>query len=236
VSGPARFLFVSEDGTVSGWNPAAAATTAVVAAHVDGAVYRGLALAHTDAGPFLLAADFAHARIDVFDATFHRIPLPSAFFHDRRLPAGYAPFNVAVLGDQVYVAYAKQEVPGGPDEVAGAGLGFVDRYTDFGLTARRVASRDTLNAPWGLAIAPDTFGRFAGALLVGNFGDGRIGAYRDGHFLGLLRDSAGRAIAIDGLWALQAGTANTGGAGSLWFSAGPQEEQHGLIGQLAPVS
>jgi uncharacterized protein (TIGR03118 family) len=174
---PAVFIFDSQAGDITGWNPANGAT-AVVAAHSDDAIYTGLALLQTPSGPFLLAADFRHARIDVFDATWQPVNLGSAFT-DPDLPAGYAPFNVQVLGGAVYVAYALQG-EGGEEEVAGHTLGFVDKYTDFGQTVQRIASRGNLNAPWGLAIAPGRFGKYAGALLVGNFGDGKIGAYTDG--------------------------------------------------------
>jgi uncharacterized protein (TIGR03118 family) len=234
-SGSAVFIFDSEGGDITGWSPAISRTHAFVAAHVDGAVYKGLALFQSPFGPLLLAADFAHGRIDVFDRTFQRLTLPHQFFDDPRLPKGYAPFNIMVNGDTVYVAYAKQEA-GSTDEHAGPGLGIVNAFTDIGLTVHRVASHGTLNAPWGLTIAPASFGRFAGALLVGNFGDGRIGAYRDGHFLGQLRDTSGHRIAIDGLWALQPGTATSGGVGTLWFSAGPGDESHGLVGQLIPAA
>ena len=233
-SGSAAFIFDSEGGDITGWSPAITRTHAFVAAHVDGAVYKGLALLQSPFGPLLLAADFAHGRIDVFDRTYQRLTLPHQFFTDPRLPRGYAPFNVMVSGDTVYVAYARQQA-GSTDEQAGPGLGIVDAFTDIGLTVHRVASHGTLNAPWGLAIAPASFGRFAGALLVGNFGDGRIGAYRDGRFLGLLRDTSGHRLVIDGLWALQPGTAASGGVNTLWFSAGPDEESHGLVGQLVPA-
>jgi uncharacterized protein (TIGR03118 family) len=233
-SGSAVFIFDSEGGDITGWSPAISRTHAFVAAHVDGASYKGLALLQSPFGPLLLAADFANGRIDVFDRTFQRLTLPHQFFNDPKLPKGYAPFNVMVNGDTVYVAYAKKEA-GGDEEQAGPGLGIVDAFTDIGLTMRRVASHGTLNAPWGLAIAPASFGRFAGALLVGNFGDGRIGAYRGDHFLGQLRDTSGHRLAIDGLWALQPGTAASGGVGTLWFSAGPDDESHGLVGQLIPA-
>ena len=234
-SGVARFLFVSEGGDVLGWNPTAGGTQAIVAAHVDGAVYKGMALWTNPFGTFLLAADFANGRVDVFDGSFNRLTLPAGFFHDPRLPNGYAPFNVFTVEDKVFVTYAKQQA-GSDDEQAGRGLGIVDEYSDLGLTARRVASHGTLNAPWGMAFAPASFGRLAGALLVGNFGDGRIGAYRGHHFLGLLRDPVGKPIQIDGLWALLPGTANTGGVDSLWFSAGPDDEEHGLVGQIGPAA
>ena len=231
---PAVFIFDSQTGDVTGWNPANGAT-AVVAAHSDDAIYTGLALLQTSGGSFLLAADFHHARIDVFDSNWSPVDVGSAFT-DPSLPAGYAPFNVQVLGGAVYVAYALQGEDG-EEEVAGHNLGFVDKYTDFGQTVKRIASRGTLNAPWGLAIAPANFGKYAGALLVGNFGDGKIGAYTDsGDYLGFLRDANNEVIAIDGLWALQPGTAASGGTDAVWFSAGPDEETHGLLGVLRPAS
>jgi uncharacterized protein (TIGR03118 family) len=135
----------------------------------------------------------------------------------------------------VYVAYAKQDAAG-KDEVDGDGLGFVDVYTNFGVTVHRVASRGPLNAPWGLAFAPASWGSLAGDLLVGNFGDGRINAYDGDHFEGQLRGANGKPITIDGLWALLPGTANTGGVGTMWFSAGPDGEANGLVGQLMPAT
>jgi uncharacterized protein (TIGR03118 family) len=194
---PAPFIFDSQTGDITGWNPANG-LTAVLAAHSDEAIYTGLALLQTSGGSFLLAADFHHARIDVFDSNWHLIDVGSAFT-DPDLPDGYAPFNVQVLGGAVYVTYALQSEDG-EEEVAGHNLGFVDKYTDFGQTVQRIASRGNLNAPWGLAIAPASFGKYAGTLLVGNFGDGNIGAYTDsGDYLGLLRDADNEVIAIDRL-------------------------------------
>jgi uncharacterized protein (TIGR03118 family) len=235
ASGSAVFIFDSEGGDITGWSPAITRTRAFVAAHVDGAVYKGLALWQTPFGPLLLAADFATGHVDVFDRTFQRLTLPQQFFNDPRLPKGYAPFDVMVNGDAVYVSYAKQ-TPGSDVEQHGPGLGIVDKFTDLGLTVHRIASHGPLNAPWGLAIAPASFGRFAGALLVGNFGDGMISAYRGNDFVGQLRGTDGRRISIDGLWALQPGTAASGGVGTLWFSAGPGGESHGLVGQLMPAT
>jgi uncharacterized protein (TIGR03118 family) len=241
-SGPARFLFVSEGGDLTGWNPTAdppvmGQSTATLAAHVDGAIYKGLALASTAFGNVLLAADFHNARIDAFDSSLHLIQPAAPFFTDPGLPAGYAPFNIAVLDGKIYVAYAKQDADA-EDEVAGAGLGFVDVYSGFGLLERRLLSQGPLNAPWGLEIAPASFGKFAGDLLVGNFGDGRITAVdrTTGHVDGQLRDRRGKVIEIDGLWALLHGTANTGGTDAVWFSAGPNEEADGLVGQIRPAS
>jgi uncharacterized protein (TIGR03118 family) len=230
---PATFIFDSEGGDITAWNATATGTTAVVKAHVDGAVFKGLAIWHSRLGNFLLAADFAGGLVRVFDTNFHEVTLPRQFFHDPKLPRGYAPFNVMTIGETVYVSYAKQ-VPGSEDEAHGRGLGFVDRFTDLGLTVKRIASRGPLNAPWGMAIAPAGWGSLTGALLVGNFGDGRINVYGRKGFAGQLRDASHHAISIEGLWALLPGTANTGGTNVIWFSSGPNDENDGLVGELVP--
>ncbi|HKS98051.1 MAG TPA: TIGR03118 family protein [Rugosimonospora sp.] len=232
-TGASAFLFDTLAGDIVGWSPAADRANGVVAAHVAGAVYTGLAMWQTEFGSFLLATDFAGGRIDVFDSSFRR--LPPGFFIDRSVPPGFAPFNVVASGDSVYVAYAKQDPNGGP-AVAGRGLGIVDRYTNFGATVRRVATGGTLNAPWGMAIAPASFGTFAGALLVGNFGDGLLGAYGGSRFMGLLRDSGNVPIQIEKLWSLLPGTATSGGVNNIWFSSGPQSETHGLVGLISPAT
>ncbi|HKT03929.1 MAG TPA: TIGR03118 family protein [Rugosimonospora sp.] len=229
---PARFLFASEGGDITAWNTSTG-TTAPVVVHTPGAIYKGLALWHTSFGTFLLAVDFHNARIDVFDSMFQNATLPF-MFHDSLLPLGYAPFNVLTVGDTVYVTYARQDAAA-QDEVDGAGLGFVDRYIQFGALVTRIASRGSLNAPWGLAIAPAGFGDLAGTLLVGNFGDGHVSVFNDRTFAGQLIGADAQPVAIDRLWALLPGTASTGGAGTLWFSAGPDDEQHGLVGQLIPI-
>lgn len=234
---PARFIFVGESGDLNAWNPTATPGPAILQSHVEGAVYKGMTIWHSPLGNFVLAADFRNGRIDVFDHAFKRLPLADSFFNDRHLPRGYAPFNVAAFGDSVYVSYAKQ-APGGVDQVDGRGLGFVDVYTDFGQHVRRIASAGSLNAPWGMTMAPASFGSLAGSLLVGNFGDGRINAYdpRTGHFRGQLLGADRRPITIDGLWGLLPGTATTGGVDALWFAAGPEDEAHGLVGQIRPAT
>ncbi|MBO0828747.1 MAG: TIGR03118 family protein [Streptosporangiales bacterium] len=235
-SGPARFIFATESGDIMAWNPTASPSAAVQVAHVPGAIFKGLALVHTPAGPFLLAPDFHNGRVQAFDGNFDPVQTPPQFFQDRRLPRGFAPFGIAALGDAVYVSYAKQDADAA-DEVQGQGLGVVDRYTDFGLSEQRIASRGTLDAPWGMAIAPASFGRTAGSLLVGNFGDGRINVFSadGGHFRGQLREADGTPVVIDGLWALLPGTATSGGTDAVWFSAGPDDEAHGLLGRLLPT-
>lgn len=228
---PASFLFATVGGTISAWN-GAAGTQAVQAAAVPGAAYTGLTLSASPFGPLLLAADFHDNRVDVFNSAFQRLDV-AGLFRDPSLPRGYAPFNVQVLGDTVYVTYAQQDAAKQLD-VPGPGHGFVDKFTAYGTFAGRVASRGDLDSPWGLVIAPANFGRFSGDLLVGNFGDGTIHAYdpADGRFRGTLTDSQGRTVRIDKLWGLITGDAVAGGPDSIWFSAGPGDEKHGLLGTL----
>jgi uncharacterized protein (TIGR03118 family) len=227
----APFIFAGEHGDLSAW-PGSGATAAISVGHVADAVFKGLALVHSPFGPLLLAADFHGNRIDVFDSTFTQLPV-GPLFRDPRLPRGYAPFNVAEIGDRVFVTYAKQDADR-EDDVAGRGHGFIDVYTNYGVLLHRFASRSVLNSPWGMAVAPQSFGEFAGDLLVGNFGDGRIHAYdlRTGHLEGTLRDKHHHDIVIDGLWGLLVGDAAAGGPESVWFSAGPNDETHGLLGIL----
>ncbi|MEU6745702.1 TIGR03118 family protein [Spirillospora sp. NPDC046719] len=228
---PANFIFSSESGAITAWNRNTG-TTAVRVAGAPGAIYKGLALLHTRHGAFLLATDFHNGRIDVFDGRFRRLRPHSGRFDDPSIPPGFAPFNVAVLGGSVFVTYAKQDADA-EDDVPGPGLGFVVEYRRFGRSHHRFASRGPLNAPWGLVIAPRSFGDFAGDVLVGNFGDGRINAFTPrGRWRGALRRPDGRPIEIDGLWALLRGTSTTGGTDAVWFSSGPNDERHGLVGLL----
>lgn len=237
ASGPALFLFSSETGIISGWNPAVPAgsttsTRAVRAASTPDAVYKGLAIAHVAQGMRLYAANFYSGHIDVFDGHFKRIKRPGAFI-DPRLPDGYAPFNIERLRGRLYVSYAKQDASR-EDDVAGPGHGFIDIYDLRGRLVKRFASRGVLDSPWGLELAPSRFGRFSGALLVGNFGDGRISAFSpwDGRFLGQMRNRQGRRVEIDGLWALRFGNGVTGTRRTLLFTAGIDDEAHGLFGRI----
>jgi uncharacterized protein (TIGR03118 family) len=237
-SAPARFLFVGESGHLSGWNPAVGATGAPPSTHaVDavvtpGAVDKGMAMGQAASGPRLYVADFSAGVVDVYDGVFQRV-VTKGGFRDARLPHGYAPFNVMVSGHRVYVAYAKRDAAH-VDEVAGAGLGRVDVFTLDGTLLRRLTDHSVLNAPWGLTIAPAGFGRFSGDLLVGNFGDGRIHAFDPAtlQLQGTLRGPGGKAVAIDGLWALLPGNGTEGSTHDVLFTAGPQDESHGLLGLL----
>jgi uncharacterized protein (TIGR03118 family) len=235
VAGPARFIFSTRTGQIAGWNPAAAPTTAIVAASTPGAVYTGLALLPGTSGPALLATDFRRNRVDEFDATYQRVALPAGAFTDRRLPRGFSAFDVAVLGNSVYVTYALRVRN---TEVRRRGLGIVDQFDTTGRLVRRVGTGGVLSAPWGLALAPASFGPLAGDLLVGNTATGTVAAFdtATGRFRGLLRGANGRPLVIGGLWGLLPATASAGGADAVWFSAGPGRGQHGLIGVIRPAA
>jgi uncharacterized protein (TIGR03118 family) len=243
-SGAARFIFDSENGGVDGWSPGVGATapgfstvTEVAVKNGANAVYKGLAIAQASNGQtYLYAANFRSGRVEAYDATFTPVELPGGFFVDPRLPAGYAPFNVQELAGKLYVSYAKQDARL-HDDVAGDGHGFVDVFSNDGALIRRLVTRGALNSPWGLALAPAGFGRFGGALLVGNFGDGRVNVYNatTGEHLGQLRKPNGQPIVIDGLWALRFGNGNAAKTGELLFSAGPNHESNGLLGKIIPV-
>jgi uncharacterized protein (TIGR03118 family) len=232
-----RFLFSTEEGKILYWNPAVSPTQAQVAVDNSGvgAIYKGLAISF--APDLLYATDFHNARVDVFDSNFHPVNIPGAFV-DPGIPSGYAPFGIQNIGGTIFVTYAKQDAAG-EDDVAGQGHGFVDRFSTTGTFLGRVATHGQLNSPWGLAMAPATFGRFSGDLLVGNFGDGEISAFEpqlDGTYelVGQLRTSDHKVLTIDGLWALQfgKGAPNNGPTDTLFFTAGPDDESHGLFGTI----
>lgn len=229
-----RFLFVSEDGTISGWRGALGTTAEILQSPSD-AYYKGATLATIGADTYLYAANFHSGAIDVLKGT-PGAPNLAGNFTDPGLPAGFAPFNIQLLGGKLYVAYAKQG--SGKDEQAGPGLGFVSAFDTQGAFMGRVGSMGSLNAPWGMAIAPPSFGPFAGDLLVGNFGDGKINVFdlASSTFVDQLQGSDGNPLTIDGLWGLTPG--NDGSAGSsntIYFSAGPSDESHGLFGAINPI-
>src|SRR5256712_11809673 len=238
---PARFIFSTEGGTISGWNPSVGATSQVkVDSSAAGAIYKGLAIANTPTGAQIYATDFWNGHVDVFDGTWAAVTTSGGLV-DRKIPAGYARFGIQAIGDRIFVPFAKQGPTG--DELHGPGFGFVDAFDSAGNLLVRVARHGALNAPWGLAMAPANFGRFGGDLLVGNFGDGKILAYGmddDGHFehRGVLRDSEERPIVIDGLWALEFGhgAANNGPTDSLFFTAGGQEGGPRVVGVFSARS
>jgi uncharacterized protein (TIGR03118 family) len=249
ASGPAAFLFASEDGTISGWNPnvppppPSREAFVVVDNSSEDAVYKGLAIASTSYGDRLFATDFHNGKVDVFDERFALVSLACGAFEDPNLPKGFAPFGIRAIGDKIIVTYALQDDKA-HDDVAALGNGFVDAYDEGGAFLFRIASRGRLDSPWGLVQAPDDFGPFGDALLVGNFGNGHINAFdlskcgRHGcKKLGELLDDSGDPIVIDGLWSLDFGKGNelTGETNDLFFTAGPNGEANGLFGRIDPV-
>ena len=244
-SGSSLFLFATEDGTIVGWNPtvdlfhgilAVDNSAAVDSAGDVGAVYKGLAIDSASAGTHLYATNFRFATVDVFDSTFQPVKLAGSF-SDLSIPAGFAPFGIQNLGGQLYVTYAKQN-DAKHDDVKGPGNGFVDVFDLNGNLVRRFASQGTLNSPWGLAIAPSTFGHFHDHVLVGNFGDGRINGFdlATGKFTGQLGNGQGGAVQIDGLWGLRVGNGGRGGDPNfVYFAAGIHDEADGLFGSIQPL-
>lgn len=230
---PARFIFDTQSGDVAAWPfTTPPQTSAPVVAHVDGAGFTGLTLATVkDVGPFLYAADFPNGRVIVFNSAFHRT---SRFgdFRDPMLPAGWGPFNVQAIGSRIVVSYAKIGPTG--DEQAGPHLGRVAIFNRRGHLMRRLVTGGSLNAPWGLARAPSGFGKFSRDFLVGNFGDGLINAFdpQTGQWEGALRHPNGALLRNDGLWAIRFGNSVTGGNHTLLFSAGIDDETHGLLGAI----
>lgn len=234
-SGVASFLFVTEEGTISGWAPTVDGTNAILAVDNStlGINYKGMELANNGTGNFLYVANFFDAKVDVYDKNFNKVSLAGSFT-DPTLPAGFAPFNVRKLGNNLFVSYAKQN-PSKSDAVLGAGLGLVDIFDVNGNFVKRFVTRGKLNAPWGLAKAPANFGTFSNAVLVGNLGDGKISAYNPstGAFLGQLSTPAGQAISVNGLWGLTFGNGGSGGMKNvLYFAAGPNGYTHGRFGNI----
>lgn len=233
---PARFIFASEDGTISAWN---GGTQARVVITTVGAVYKGIAIATVNGNLRLYATDFHNGRIDVFDANFQPIRRDrgDATFNSEK-PRGFVPFNIQSVGDTLFVAFAKQDAAE-HDNVNGPGLGMIGAFTPSGKLIRWFEHVKDLNAPWGITLAPGDFGTFSHQLLVGQFGSGEILAFNptSGAFEGKLLTPAGQPIAIDGLWGIGFGNGgNAGPMNTLFFAAGPNDESNGLFGSLTPVS
>ncbi|HEY2529422.1 MAG TPA: TIGR03118 family protein [Xanthobacteraceae bacterium] len=246
VTAAAVFIFDSEDGTIVAWNPAVdpiavtgqSTATIVVNNAANGAVYKGLAFGTNQHGNFLFATNFAAGTVEVYDKTFAPATLDGNF-SDPNIPAGFAPFGIANIDNNLYVTYAKQNAQKN-DVVAGAGQGFVDVFSTDGVLIKRFASRGALNAPWGVTRATQNFGQFSGSILIANFGEqgqfsGWINAFDGGNendFLGSLRDAMGKPIAIDSPWAIVFGTFLNSDADTLYFTAGPNQQANGLFGKI----
>jgi uncharacterized protein (TIGR03118 family) len=241
---PADFLFVTEDGTISGWNPAVNATNAVIAVNESdkGASFKGLTAAIVNLPKYpnqtlLYVANFTGGQVEVFDGSFqHVTSVERRLQENEDVPSGYGPFNVQNLGGNLYVTYAK--LGSGIDEQDGAGLGRVRVYRPDGRLIQELESGSWLNAPWGLAIAPSDFGPYSHSLLVGNFGSGQIAAFNavTGKFQDFLRTSSGQIVTIPGLWGISPGNdSKAGNATSLYFTAGGSDESSGTLGTITAL-
>jgi uncharacterized protein (TIGR03118 family) len=260
----AAFIFATEDGTISAWNPGGPAGLNAASLEVDnsqqvyanggvGAVYKGLALASNGGSDFLYAANFRSGNVDVFDSNFKPVTTGTgAFpgtFHDPSLPAGFAPFGIQALNGNLYVTFALQD-SSKHDEVDGAGLGFVDVFSPAGVLLQKIGGttpQPELNAPWGLVMAPANFGKFSNDLLVGNFGDSHVSAFdASGNFVGQLSDAQGNPLVLlggfqgtdtKGLWGLRFGNGSgSGSTSTLYFTAGVNDETDGLLGSVTATS
>jgi uncharacterized protein (TIGR03118 family) len=230
----AHFIFATLDGNIAAWAAGATATNAPNP--ITGAAYTGLALATNVSGTYLYAANFVNGgTIQIFNSTFASTTLPGSFT-DPNAVAGYAPFNIQLIGSNLYVTYAEVGVPGGAR--SGAGLGYVDVFDTNGNFLQRIISNvPQLNAPWGITMAPAGFAFFPSDLLVGNFGNGEINAFNPttGAFVGTISDSEGRPLVNNNLWAIEFGNLNAGSSPTtLYFTAGINGEQDGLFGAISP--
>lgn len=230
----ASLLFATELGTIMGFNKEVNPHNAqvVIDSSSRGSVYKGLALGTSGGNQFIFAADFYNSAIDIFDSNFNFVKS----VNDPNIPLGFAPFNIENINGLLYVTYAMQKSPDNHDDQAGPGNGFVDIFDTDGNFIKRLISQGALNSPWGLALAPAGFGPFVGALLVGNFGDGRINAYHpdNGTFLGTLKDGLGHDIVIEGLWSLKFFPSSCS-CPRLYFTSGPNDESDGLIGMIEAI-
>ena len=219
-----NFLFDSLSGQLSAWGGGTQTTTT---ASVSGTAFTGLALAHTHAGPRLYAADALTTNVLVYNGKWQLEDV----LKDRKLPAGLTTYNVAAIGDHIYVSYALP--PGVESKVQGA----IDVFGFNGRLERRLVTGGVLDGPWGMVVAPHTWGRFADALLVGNEEGGQINAFspRSGRFLGRVEDAHGRQIGQDGLWGMAFGNGVIGTPNDLVISMGIDEYKHGLVELVHPT-
>lgn len=238
TGGAARFIFVGVDGVISAWNGSKGVNAQRIAT-VPASAFTGLAIAHNGTDTMIYAANFRAGKINVWNKTWTEVNLP---FMDPMIPAGFSPFNIQNIGNMLYVTYAKVGSDGRSQD--GDGLGYVDIYWPNGTLSKRFASKGSLNAPWGVTMAPagylpvddDEMSTPQPTILVGNFGNGRINAYStSGKFLGQLRGENHQILSIDELWAIGfAPSTSTIDQRRLYFTAGPEEEVHGLFGYLLP--
>ena len=248
----AIFIFVTEDGTISGWNPAvnipagASAPSIDAALQIDnsdngsdnGDVYKGATTADVSGQRFLYVTDFRHGKVKVYDSNFQRARFGEDAFQDEAIPNGFAPFNIQNIGGSLFVTYAKQD-GARHDDVPAAGNGFVVIYSPLGRIEGHLQHGPWMDSPWGVVWTPRDFGEFSNTILVGNFGSGQIAAFNGftHQFIGFMQNPDNSILTIDGLWSLTFGNdATAGPATTLYFTAGLDGEHHGLFGTLNPVA
>ena len=234
---PARFIFVTEDGTISGWNSSANSTSAILKVDNSPAIYKGVTIAQKGNESFLYVANFSGGSVDVFDTDFKPVELDANAFRDENIPADFAPFNVQNINGKIFVTFAEQDAQK-LDNLNGPGLGFVDVFDTDGNLLMSLEHGDWMDAPWGIALAPSDFGSFSDDLLVGNFGSGQIAAFdhEEGKFHAILKNTSGNPIIIEGLWGLGFGNGATAGPkNTLFFTAGINDEAHGLFGTISTI-
>jgi uncharacterized protein (TIGR03118 family) len=239
----AIFIFATEDGTISGWNPGVNPVNAVLKVDnsdkgsAKSAVYKGMTSGEIQGKKFLYVTNFRSARVEVYDTNFQRVHLGEDAFDDESVPEGFAPFNVQNIGGSLFVTYAKQDAAR-HDPVGGDGFGFVDIFSTSGKFQGRLEHGDWFNAPWGVVWTPRDFGEFSNTILVGNFRSGWIAAFNGftKKFIGFVRNPDDSLVFIDGVWSLTFGNNGTAGSSTtLFFTAGINNEQDGLFGTLTPV-
>jgi uncharacterized protein (TIGR03118 family) len=243
----AIFIFATEDGTISGWNPGVNPPVSITNAILkvdnsdkggsDGAVYKGATSAEIDGRKFLYVTNFRSAKVEVYDTNFRRVHLGEDAFESEGVPRGFAPFNIQNVGGTLFVTYAKQDALR-HDPVGGDGLGFVELFTPAGRRIGHLEHGDWMNAPWGVVWTTRDFGEFSNTILVGNFRSGWIAAFNGftHKFIGFLKNPDDSLVTIDGLWSLTFGNdANAGPANTLFFTAGINNEADGLFGTLTPT-
>jgi uncharacterized protein (TIGR03118 family) len=244
---PALFMFVTEDGTVQGWNPGVNPASAVIKVDnsqvpnaKNGAVYKGATIAELDGHKFILAANFRSGKIDIFDTNFQAVRFSEEKFEDDSIPRDFAPFNVQGVGPNIYVTYAKQDAAKhDPPDPGRPGDGFVDVFDRHGRLLQQLEHGDWFNAPWGVVWATPDFGEFSNTILIGNFRGDNVAAFNPvtAKFLGNMLNPDGSTLLIDGLWALRFGNDGKSGlATTLFFTAGPNGETDGLLGTLKPAA
>jgi uncharacterized protein (TIGR03118 family) len=244
---PAAFIFVTEDGTVQGWNFGLNRPSAVIKVDnsqvpnaANGAVYKGATIAEIDGHKFILAANFRSGKIDIFDTNFKQVRFSEERFDDDSIPRDFAPFNVQGVGPNIYVTYAKQDAARhDPPSPGQPGDGFVDVFDRHGRLLQRLEHGNWFNAPWGVVWATPGFGEFSNTILIGNFRGDNISAFNPvtGKFLGNMLNPDGSTLLIDGLWGLRFGNDGSAGpANTLFFTAGPNGETDGLLGTLTPLA